>query len=343
MVVVMQAGVEEELIEAVIGRLSRFGFDVHRSSGVHQTVLGAIGVRPDFDLRQVQVLEGVAEVYRVTDPYKIASRTWRRSDTVIEVNGIPIGSDRVAVMAGPRVFESEEQLEQVATLLVSEGVRFLRTSLLRPKKAAHTPQWPADDRVDLIRAIASRHGLSLVLEVADQALVEKAADAADIFLVAAQGMQNDVLLSEVARTGKPVILQRGLAARIEDWLMGAEKILTQNNARVMLCEGGIRTFEPYTRHTLDLSSIPVVQSKSHLPVLADPSHGIGLRNKVTPMARAAVAAGAHGVLIDIHPDPQSALRDGPQALFFEQFVELMQQIRLIAEAVGRTVASPAGR
>ncbi len=341
MVVVMQAGVEDALIEAVIGRLSGFGFDVHRSSGVHQTVLGAIGVQPDFDLRQVRVLEGVAEVYRVTDPYKIASRTWRRSDTVIDIAGVEIGRDRVAVMAGPRVYENEDQLERTAALLVDQGVLFLRTGLLRPKKAAHSPEWPADDRLRQMRAVADTHGLHLVVEVSDQTLVDQAAAVADIFLIPSTGMQNEVLLMEAARAGKPVILQRGLAATIEEWLMAAEKILAQNNARVMLCEGGIRTFEQSTRHTLDLSSIPVVQAKSHLPVLADPSHGTGLRNKVTPMARAAVAAGAHGVLIDIYPDPPSALRDGPQALFFEQFVELMAQIRLIAAAVGRTVAAPA--
>jgi 3-deoxy-7-phosphoheptulonate synthase len=334
MVVVMQAGVEEALIEAVIGRLNGFGFDVHRSSGVHQTVLGAIGVQPDFDLRQVQVLEGVAEVYRVTDPYKFASRAWRRSDTVIELPGLEIGRDEIVVIAGPRVYEHEDQLDRTAAQLRQLGVRALRTGLARPKKAPAGLYWPRDERLSRLRAVADRYDLRLVIEATDPSLVEQATPVADVFLVPAHGMQNEVLLYETARSGKPVILQRGLAATIEEWLMAADRIL-RHNAQVLLCEGGIRTFEPYTRHTLDLSSIPVVRAKSHLPVLADPSHGTGLRNKVTPMALAAVAAGAHGVFIDVHPDPPSAAKDGPQALSFEPFAELMARLRLIATALGR--------
>ena len=335
MVVVMQAGVDDQQIEAVIGRLSQLGFDVHRSSGVNQTVLGAIGVRPDFDLRQVKILNGVAEVYRVTEPYKFASRAWKRENTTVEVGGIQIGSEAIMIMAGPNMVESEEQLEQVASFLVRHGVVFLRADTYRPRSSPYSFRGLGDEGVKILRGVADRHKLRVVSKVNGPEMVERLDDFVDVFHVRAEHMYNYDLLKALGLAHKPVFLKRGLSATIEDWLMSAEHILSEGNSKVILCEGGIRTFEQYTRNTLDLSAIPVVKERSHLPVFADPSHGTGYRNKVIPMARAAVAAGADGLMIEVHPDPASAQAEGAQALVFDEFQELIMQVRLIAEAIGR--------
>ena len=333
----MQAGADDALVEAVIGRLSEFGFDVHRSSGIHQTVLGAIGVQPDFDERQVKVMAGVAEVYRVTEPYKFASRTWKQENTTIDVKGVKIGGDEVVIIAGPNMFESEEQLEQIAALLEQQNIRFLRADIHRPEVSPYSFKGVGASGLGALRSVADRHNLRVVSKVTGPDMVEKMADYTDVFHVRASHMQNFDLLKAVGQTGKPVFLKRGLSATIEEWLMSAEHILAEGNMQVILCEGGIRTFERYTRNTLDLSAIPVVQERSHLPIFADPSHGTGIRNKVLPMARAAVAAGADGLMLELHPDPPHARSEGAQALFFEQFVELLNQVKQIAAAIGRAV------
>ena len=337
MVVVMQAGADDREIESVIGRLSQLGFDVHRSSGIHQTVLGAIGVKPDFDLRQVKVLAGVAEVYRVTEPYKFASRTWKQENTQFSIKDIDIGGNDVVVMAGPNMVESEEQLVAVSEFLVSHGVGFLRADIYRPRASPYSFKGLGDDGAKILRDVADQYNLRVVSKVNSPDMVERMGDFIDVFHVRAEHMQNYDLLKLLGATAKPVFLKRGLSATIEDWLMSAEHILSGGNSKLILCEGGIRTFERYTRNTLDLSAIPVLKERSHLPVFADPSHGTGLRNKVIPMARAAVAAGADGLMIEVHPDPASAKSEGAQALFFNDFSELLQQVRLIAEAIGRVV------
>ena len=336
MVVVMQAGANDALVEAVIGRLSEFGFDVHRSSGVNQTVLGAIGVQPDFDERQVKVMAGVAEVYRVTEPYKFASRAWKQENTTINVDGIEIGGDKVVMIAGPNLLESEEQLDKVAALLAENGVSFMRADVHRPEMSPYSFKGVGESGLGTLRSVADRYGLRVVSKVTGAAMVDKMADYTDIFHVRASHMKNYDLLKAVGQTGKPVFLKRGLSATIEEWLMSAEHILAEGNMQVILCEGGIRTFERYTRNTLDLSAIPVIHERSHLPVFADPSHGTGLRNKVLPMARAAIAAGADGLMLEVHPDPARARSEGAQALFFEQFVELLNQVKQIAAAIGRS-------
>ena len=333
----MQAGAAEEQIEAVIGRLSDLGFDVHRSSGVHQTVLGAIGVKPDFDIRQVQVLDGVAEVYRVTEPYKFASRAWKRENTVVDVRGIALGGPEVVIMAGPNMVESEAQLDATARCLVEQGIGFLRADVYRPRSSPYSFRGLGDDGARILRDVADRHGLRVVSKVNGPGMVERLADVIDVFHVRAEHMQNYDLLKTLGGAGKPVFLKRGLSATIEEWLMSAEHILVEGNAEVVLCEGGIRTFERYTRNTLDLSAVPVIKERSHLPVFVDPSHGTGLRNKVMPMARAGIAAGADGLMIEIYPDPASARSEGAQALHFGEFAALLQQVRLIAQAIGRTV------
>lgn len=337
MVVVMQPGVEEARIESVIDRLNAYGFDVHRSSGVNQVVLGAIGVKPDFDTRHIKVLDGVADVYRVTEPYKFASRSWKRENTTIDVKGITIGGDEVVVAAGPCAVETEEQMEASAAHVAAQGATFLRGGAFKPRTSPYSFQGLGESGLRLLREAAERHGLRTITEVMEPNQVEAIYDFADVFQVGARNMQNFALLKELGKTDKPVFLKRGASATIDEWLMSAEYVISGGNPNVILCERGIRTFETYTRNTLDLSAVPVVQKKSHLPVFADPSHGTGIRGKVTPMARAAVAAGADGLMIETHPDPPSALSDGPQSLFFDQFAELMRQIRLIAQAIGRTV------
>lgn len=342
MVVIMQPGADEALVESVIEFLNSQGFDVHRSSGVNQTVLGAIGVKPDFDVRRISVLDGVADVYRVTEPYKFASRAWKKENTTIDVNGVTIGGNEVIIMAGPCSVESEEQMEASAAHIAAHGATFLRGGAFKPRTSPYSFQGLGEEGLRIMRNAADNHGLNVVTEVMEIGKIDLIYSYTDVFQVGARNMQNFDLLKELGRSDKPVFLKRGASGTIEEWLMATEYIMSQGNPHVMLCERGIRTFETYTRNTLDLSAIPVIKKKSHLPVFADPSHGTGLRGKVIPMARAAVAAGADGLMVEVHPDPDTAKSDGPQSLFFDQFVDLMKQIRLIAKAIDRTVRTPEG-
>ncbi len=340
MVVIMNPGAEEREVQAVIERLNGFGFDVHRSSGVSQTVLGAIGVKPEFDMRHIKVLDGVADVYRVTEPYKFASRSWKKESTVLEVNGVRIGAEEVVVMAGPCSVEDEDQIEKSAAHVAEHGATFLRGGAFKPRTSPYSFQGLGEDGLKMMRSAADRHGLNVITEVMDIGQIDLIDRYTDVFQIGARNMQNFPLLREIGKSRKPVFLKRGPSATIDEWLMSAEYVLSTGNASVMLCERGIRTFETYTRNTLDLSAVPVIKKISHLPIIVDPSHGTGIRGKVIPMARAAVAAGADGIMVETHPDPASALSDGPQSLFFDQFVDLMKQIRIIAEALGRTVRQP---
>lgn len=341
MVVVMQPGAEESQIQDVIERLNGYGFDVHRSSGVNQTVLGAIGVKPEFDTRHIKVLDGVAEVYRVTEPYKFASRAWKKENTVIDVNGVRIGGDGLVVMAGPCSVESEDQIEKCAAHVAAHGATFLRGGAFKPRTSPYSFQGLGEEGLRMMREAADRHGLNVITEVMEIGQIDSIHSYTDVFQIGARNMQNFPLLKEIGKSDKPVFLKRGASATIDEWLMSAEYVLSQGNPHVMLCERGIRTFETYTRNTLDLSAVPVLNKMSHLPVIVDPSHGTGIRGKVIPMARAAVAAGADGIMVEVHPDPPSAKSDGPQSLYFDQFVDLMRQVQLIAEAVGRTLRQPA--
>ncbi len=339
MVVVMEVGASENQIEAVIEQLNNHGFDVHRSSGSRQTVLGAIGVRPEFDQRHIRLLDGVAEVHRVTEPYKFASRAWKKDNTIVTVKGVDIGGEEIVVMAGPCAIEDEEQIDKTAAHVAKNGATFLRGGAFKPRSSPYSFQGLGLPGLKMMRGAADRHGLRVITEAMDISQIEVVYEYADIIQIGARNMQNFPLLKELGKIDKPVLLKRGLMATIEEWLMSAEYVMAEGNLDVVLCERGIRTFEPSTRNTLDLSAIPVVKAKSHLPVIVDPSHGIGIRNKVVPMARAAIAAGADGLLIETHPDPESAKSDGPQSLYFDQYSELMRQIRLIARAVDRSVNS----
>jgi 3-deoxy-7-phosphoheptulonate synthase len=337
MLIVMQQGASEPQIEAVVGRLVELGFNVHRSTGVIHTLLGGVGGRDDFDLGSFEVMEGVKEAHRIVSPYKLASRSFRPDGTVVKVGGIEIGGERVVVMAGPCSVESREQIERCAEIVAEAGARVIRGGAFKPRSSPYSFQGMGEEGLALIRAAADRHGLLVVSEVMEIAQIPLLARYADILQVGARNMQNFNLLRELGAQRKPVLLKRGIAATIEELLLSAEYVLAGGNYDVILCERGIRTFETYTRNTMDISAIPVVKKLSHLPMIADPSHGTGRRDKVAPMARAAVAAGADGLLIEVHPDPDHALSDGAQSLRPEQFEELMGQLRMIAPAVGRTI------
>ena len=337
MVVVMREKATEEQVARVIAQLVAMGFDVHRSTGALKTVIGAVGGNRQGDPRLLEVLEGVQEVIRITEPYKLASRTFKQDNSIITIGDLRVGGDEVIVMAGPCSAETEEQVEASATAVKRAGAKVLRGGAFKPRSSPYSFQGLGEDGLRMLRAAADRHNLALVteiMEISQLAIIEKYAH---ILQVGARNMQNYSLLRDLGKCRTPVLLKRGISATIEEWLLSAEYILAGGNMDVMLCERGIRTFESYTRNTLDISAIPVVKHLSHLPILADPSHGTGRRDKVAPMARAAVAAGADGLLIEVHNDPDHALSDGAQTLFPAQFDRLMAELRIIAPAIGRSI------
>jgi 3-deoxy-7-phosphoheptulonate synthase len=337
MVVVMKELATAEQIQGVIAQLTSMGFDVHRSTGALRTVLGAVGGQRQFDARLLEVLDGVQEVVRITEPYKLASRTFKPDNTVVVLDDLRIGGDEVVVMAGPCSAETEEQVETTAAAVRAAGAKVLRGGAFKPRSSPYSFQGLGEEGLRMLRGAADRHNMKLVSEVMDISQLDLIEKYSHILQVGARNMQNFTLLRELGHTRTPVLLKRGISATIEEWLLSAEYILAGGNMNVMLCERGIRTFESYTRNTLDISAIPVVQKLSHLPVLVDPSHGTGRRDKVTPMARAAVAAGADGLLIEVHNDPDHALSDGAQSLFPGQFDRLMAELRIIAPAIGRSI------
>ena len=342
MLVVMQEGASEAQIQAVIDRLVELGFDVHRSTGVVHTVLGGVGGKEEFDVESFEVMEGVKEAHRILSPYKLASRTFRPGGTVVKIGGggravVEVGGNRVAVMAGPCSVENREQIERAAEIVARAGARIIRGGAFKPRTSPYSFQGLGEQGLELLRTAADRHGLLVVSEVMDVTQIPLVSSYADMLQVGARNMQNFTLLRELGRQAKPVLLKRGISATIEELLLSAEYILAGGNYDVILCERGIRTFENYTRNTMDISAIPVVKKLSHLPIVADPSHGTGRRDKVAPMARAALAAGADGLLMEVHPDPDHALSDGAQSLLPAQFDELMGQLRMIAPVVGRVI------
>jgi 3-deoxy-7-phosphoheptulonate synthase len=337
MVVVMRERATDEQVQSVIAKLMEMGFDVHRSTGALRTVLGAVGGSRQFDTALLEVLDGVQEVHRITEPYKLASRSFKPDNTVIHVGDLRIGGDEVIVMAGPCSAESEEQVESSAAAVKRAGAKVLRGAAFKPRSSPYSFQGLGEEGLRLLKSAADRHNLKLITEVMDISQLELIERYADILQVGARNMQNFTLLRELGHSKVPVMLKRGLSATIEEWLMSAEYILAGGNMNVMLCERGIRTFESYTRNTLDISAIPVVQKLSHLPIIVDPSHGTGKRDKVAPMARAAVAAGADGLIIEVHCDPDHALSDGAQSMFPVQFDRLMAELRIIAPAIGRSI------
>jgi 3-deoxy-7-phosphoheptulonate synthase len=337
MVVVMKERASDENVQKVIAQLVEMGFDVHRSTGALKTVIGAVGGNRQFDPTLIEVMDGVQEVHRITEPYKLASRTFKPENTVITIDDLRIGGDEVIVMAGPCSAETDEQVEATAAAVKNAGAKVLRGGAFKPRSSPYSFQGLGEAGLRMLRTAADRHNLKLVSEVMDISQLELIEKYAHILQVGARNMQNFTLLRELGRARTPVLLKRGISATIEEWLLSAEYILAGGNMNVMLCERGIRTFESFTRNTLDISAIPVIQQLSHLPVLADPSHGTGRRDKVTPMARAAVAAGADGLIIEVHNDPDHAKSDGAQSLFPGQFDRLMAELRIIAPAIGRSI------
>src|ERR1017187_3927262 len=337
MLVVMQQEAVEAQIQRVIDRLIEMGFNVHRSTGVVHTLLGGVGGRDDFDTAIVEVMEGVKEVHRIVSPYKLASRSFRPGGTVIKIKDVEIGGNQVIVMAGPCSVENQDQIERSADIVADGGAKVIRGGAFKPRSSPYSFQGLGEEGLELMRRAADRRGLLVVSEVMDQTQIPLLATYADILQVGARNMQNFNLLRQLGELRKPVLLKRGISATIEELLLSAEYILAGGNYDVILCERGIRTFENATRNTMDISAIPVVKSLSHLPIVADPSHGTGRRDKVLPMARAAVAAGADGLLVEVHHDPDRALSDGAQSLWPDQFAELMAQLRIIAPAVEREI------
>jgi 3-deoxy-7-phosphoheptulonate synthase len=312
MVVVMKERVSGEQVERVIAHLVELGMDVHRSTGAARVVLGVVG-SGKVDPRLIEMMDGVHEVLRITEPYKLASRTFKAEDTVFDLGDVRIGGDEVIVMAGPCSAENEAQVNATAAAVKRAGAKALRGGAFKPRSSPYSFQGLGEEGLRLLRAAANTHDLKLVTEVMDISQIEVIDKYADIFQVGARNMQNFTLLRELGRTRKTILLKRGISATIEEWLLSAEYVLAGGNTQVILCERGIRTFETYTRNTLDISAIPIVKQLSHLPVFVDPSHGTGRRDKVAPMARAAVAAGADGLLIEVHCDPDHAMSDGAQS------------------------------
>src|SRR5579864_4403183 len=338
MVIVMQEGASDAQIQHVIDLLIASGFNVHRSTGESHTVLGAVGVHRDFDHRDFELLDGVREVMRITQPFKLASREFKPEGTIVDLGrGVKIGGNEVVVAAGPCSVESREQIFSVAESVAKSGAKVLRAGAFKPRTSPYAFQGLGEKGLEMMRDAAEKFGLCTVSEVMDPSQIEMMLGYVDVFQVGARNMQNYHLLRALGEVRKPVLLKRGMAATFEELLLSAEYILAGGNYSVILCERGIRTFETYTRNTMDISAIPIVKKLSHLPIIADPSHGTGRRDKVAPMARAAVAAGADGLIVEVHPDPDHALSDGAQSLYEDQFAQLMAEIRIIAPAVGRRI------
>src|SRR6516164_159573 len=339
MIVAMLESASEDEIQDVTNHLIQMGFAVHRTTGARQSVLAAVGKRIDFDTRDLEVLPGVEKVHRISAPYKLVGRQFRQQDTIIKLpNGVEVGGKEVIVMAGPCSVESRQQIFQAAEQVSKRGAKVLRGGAFKPRSSPYTFQGLGLEALLLLREAADANGLLVISEVMEISQIELMMPYLDIFQVGARNMQNFNLLRELGKVRKPVLLKRGIAATIEEMLLSAEYIMSGGNYNIILCERGIRTFETYTRNTLDISAIPIVHKLSHLPITSDPSHGTGLRDKVAPMACASLAAGADALLIEVHPDPDHALSDGAQSLFPEQFAELMQRLRMIAPAVGRSIA-----
>ena len=339
MIVAMQDRATEEEIQAVVERMIEVGFNVHRTTGTVQTILAGVGTPGPFDRKDFEVFPGVAEVIRISSPYKLAGRSFRPEGTIVRFpNGVTVGGNEVAVMAGPCSVESREQIFAAANFVKAGGAKFLRGGAFKPRSSPYSFQGMGLAGLELLREAGDATGLLIISEVMEISQIELMMPYVDVFQIGARNMQNFNLLREVGQVRKPVLLKRGIAATIEELLLSAEYILAGGNYDVMLCERGIRTFETYTRNTMDISAIPVVKKLSHLPILGDPSHGVGLRDKVPAMARATVAAGGDGLLMEVHPNPDKALSDGAQSLFPEQFAKLMDELRVIASAVGRTIS-----
>lgn len=336
MLIVMTPGASKGQVENVRIFIEKKGFDAHIVYGELQTVIGAVGGKV-IDPRDIELIEGVKEVIRITSSYKLVSRVFQKEDTIIDVKGIKFGGPHIGMIAGPCAVESYEQMDKTAEALKKSGVGVLRGGAFKPRTSPYAFQGMGEEGLEILRAVADKHGMAVTSEIMEISQIPLFEKYVDILQVGARNMQNFNLLKELGNVRKPVMIKRGLSATFEEWLMSAEYIMAGGNREVMLCERGIRTFERVTRNTLDLSAIPVMKKVSHLPILIDPSHGTGLRDKVIPMSRAAVAAGCDGLIIEVHHDPDSAQCDGAQSLYPEQYDKLYQSIKKIAPIVDKEI------
>jgi len=336
----MKLGATDEQVAGVVKRIQAAGLREHLSQGVERTIIGVLG-QTFPELRDtLEVLPGVDEVIPVSKPYKLCGRELHPQDTTFKVDGITVGGKEMVVMAGPCAVESEQQLFETARAVKAAGATILRGGAFKPSTSPYQFRGLGEHGLQLLARAKEETGLPVITEVMSAGEVELVARYADILQIGARNMQNFNLLEEASKAGKPMMLKRGLSATIQEWLLAAEYILAQGNQQLMLCERGIRTFETYTRNTMDISAIPVIEKVSHLPIIADPSHGTGKWYLVAPLALAAAAAGADGIMVEVHPQPDSALKDGPQSLTFDNFRQLMSQLEPVAAAVGRSLARP---
>ena len=343
MLIVMRHGASEEDIRRVVGTIEEMGYQARPMPGKQRTTVGLVGNDGRVDGSRLAALPGVQEIIHVTKPYKQVSREWKPDSTVVRLSGgLTVGGDEVVVMAGPCSVESERQILDAARAVREAGATVLRAGAFKPRSSPYSFQGLGLPGLKFLVRAREETGLLIVTEAMDVEGMDAVAEIADIIQIGARNMQNYSLLKHAGRSGKPILLKRGLSATVQELLLSAEYILAEGNPNVILCERGVRGFDPATRNLLDLSAIPLVHGLSHLPIIADPSHGTGHRDMVIPMARAAVAAGADGLLVEVHPHPDRALSDGAQSLYPEQFDRMMKETRPIAEAIGRRVAEPAG-
>jgi 3-deoxy-7-phosphoheptulonate synthase len=336
MMVVMRPHASADEIGIVIQYIESEGFQAHLSVGKEQTVIGVIGIVDRIvDPRQFEIMPGVAQVVRISSPFKLASRQFQEQDTVVDVGGVLIGGTEVVLMAGPCTIESKAQVEAIAPLVKAAGAKIMRGGAFKPRTSPYSFQGMGEDGLRFIREAADAHGLKVVSEVMDRGQIDMMLDYVDLLQVGARNMQNFDLLKDLGKVRRPILLKRGIAATLQELLLAAEYIMSGGNKQVVLCERGIRTYETSTRNTLDISAIPVIKSLSHLPIVVDPSHATGMRHLVAPVARAAVAAGADGLLIEVHNQPEKALCDGAQSLLPPQMEELGKQLHGIAVSIGR--------
>jgi 3-deoxy-7-phosphoheptulonate synthase len=338
MIIVMSANATEREVEAVRSRLVQEGFQVHLSEGVARTIMGVIGDRTRALNLTIGVMPGVEKVIPILNPFKLASREFQNENTVIRLGDLAIGGDQIQLIAGPCAVEGREQLLEAAYAVKEAGATILRGGAFKPRTSPYSFQGLEEEGLEYLAEAREKTGLLVVTEVMDPRQVDLVAHYADILQIGARSMQNYPLLKEVASVDQPILLKRGPSATIEEWLMAAEYIMLGGNHRVILCERGIRTFETFTRNTLDLNAVPVVKHLSHLPVIVDPSHGTGKWWMVNSMAQAAVAAGADGLIVEVHPSPTDAMSDGDQSLTPENFRALVSGVKSIARAIGRSVA-----
>ncbi|QGG47731.1 3-deoxy-7-phosphoheptulonate synthase [Heliorestis convoluta] len=337
MIIVMNRGASDEAIDAVCERLQKEGFVIHLSKGVERTIIGAVGDKTRIDRSNLEALPGVEKIVPILQPFKLAGRDFRQEDTVIRIGDVEIGGDQVQIFAGPCAVESWEQLIESARAVKAAGAKILRGGAFKPRTSPYAFQGLEEKGLQLLAQAREETGLLITTEVMDPRSIEVIAHYSDILQVGARNMQNFFLLKELSRVNKPILLKRGLSSTIEEWLMAAEYLMAGGNHQVILCERGIRTFETYTRNTLDLSAIPIVKQMSHLPVIVDPSHGTGKWQLVRPMSKAALAAGADGIMIEVHPNPSEALCDGPQSLTPTNFEALMEELRTMTRMMGKTL------